>query len=85
MKQSEELRMTDSGIINQNGQKIVRVSFERGNDYAEGILPSGNIEKSSGFSSEETEGLSRYLLQNAEDIMERAKQVNPLRGLMGKN
>ena len=34
MKQSEELRMTYSGIINQNGQKIVRVSFERGNDYA---------------------------------------------------
>lgn len=85
MKQSEEFRMTYSGIINQNGQKIVRVSFERGKDYAEGILPSGKIEKSSGFSTEETEGLSRYLLQNAEDIMERAKKVNPLRGFMGKN
>lgn len=43
MKQSDELRMTHSGIINKKGQKIVHVTFERGNDYAEGTLPSGSI------------------------------------------
>ncbi len=85
MKQSEELRMTHSGVVNQKGQKIVHITFERGNDYAEGTLPSGKIEKSSGFTKEELEHLSQYLLQNAEDIMARAKQVNPLRSLMGKD
>lgn len=85
MKQSEEMRMTHSGIINQKGQKIVHITFERGKDYAEGTLPSGKIEKSSGFTPEEIQQLSQYILQNAEDIMARAKQVNPLRSLMGKD
>ena len=54
MKHSEEFRMTYSGLVSQkNGKKIVRVIFERGKDYAEGIVPSGKIEKSSGFTSEE--------------------------------
>ena len=84
MGQSNEFKMTYSGIIQQKGQKIVRISFERGKDFAEGTLPSGNIEKSSGFTAEETKQLSQYLLQNAEDIMERAKQVNPLRSWIRK-
>lgn len=77
--------MTHSGIISRKGQKIVHIYFERGKDYAEGVLPSGSIEKSSGFTPEELSQLSQYMLQNAEDIMERAKQVNPLRNLMGKD
>lgn len=85
MKQSEEFRMTYSGLISQkDGKKIVRVAFERGKDYAEGIVPSGKIEKSSGFTSEETEQLSNYLIQNSDDILSKAKEVNPLRGLMRK-
>ncbi len=84
MNQSEELRMTYSGIITKNKQKIVHVSFERGKDFAEGSLPTGKIEKSSGFSTQEIEQLSQYLLQNADDIMKKAEKVNPLRSWMGK-
>lgn len=41
MSQSQELRMTYSGLLPQkDGKKIVRVIFERGKDYAEGIVPS---------------------------------------------
>ena len=79
MKQSEEIRMTYSGVITKNNQKIVHVSFERGKDFAEGSLPSGKIEKSTGFTAEETQQLSLYLLQNADDIMKKAQKVNPLR------
>lgn len=85
MNQSEELRMTYSSVITKKNQKIVHVSFERGKDFAEGILPSGKIEKSSGFTAEETTQLSNYLQQNAEDIMKKAEKVNPLRNWMGKD
>lgn len=80
MNQSEELRMTYSGLLMYKGEKTVRVKFERGkSDYAEGIVPSGAIEKSSGFSEEELEQLSDYLKINAADIMKKAKEVNPIR------
>lgn len=85
MKQSEELCMTYSGVITKNNKKIVHVCFERGKDFAEGILPSGKIEKSSGFTAEETQQLSQYLLQHADDIMKKAEKVNPLRSWMGKD
>lgn len=80
MNHSQELRMTYSGLLSYKGQKTVRVKFERGkNDFAEGIVPSGIIEKSSGFSEEELEQLGDYLKLNASDIMARAKDINPIR------
>ena len=80
MNQSEELRMTYSGLLLYKGEKTVRVNFERGvHDFAEGIIPSGTIEKSSGFSEEELCHLSNYLVENAADIMEKAKHINPIR------
>ncbi len=85
MKQSEEIRMTYSGVITKKNQKIVHVAFERGKNFAECILPSGKVEKSSGFTEEELQQLSSYLLQNADDIMKKAAQVNPLRSWMGKD
>lgn len=80
MNHSQELRMTYSGLLLYKGEKTVRVKFERGkNDFAEGIVPSGIIEKSSGFSEEELEKLSDYLKYNTSDIMAKAKDVNPIR------
>lgn len=80
MNPSEELRMTYSGLLMYKGEKTVRVKFERGkSDFAEGIVPSGKIEKSAGFSEEELEQLGNYLKYNASDIMAKAKEVNPIR------
>lgn len=79
MNHSEELRMTYSGLLLYKGEKTVRINFERGKDFAEGIVPSGRIEKSSGFSEEELNQLSRYLAENAADIMSKAKEINPIR------
>lgn len=76
----QELRMTYSGLLLKDGEKMVRVCFERGErDYAEGVLPKGIIEKSVGFSPDEQEQLSAYLLENAHDIMRQAKEVNFLK------
>ena len=85
MGRDEELRMTYSGLLMKDGEKMVRVSFERGkNAYAEGIIPRGIIEKSSGFSKEEIEMLTIYLQDNATDIINRAKGVNFLNEWIGR-
>lgn len=85
MSQSQEMRMTYSGLLSQkDGKKIVRVIFERGKDYAEGIVPSGVMEKSSGFTLEELKQLSEYLICNADDILTKAREVNPLRSWIKK-
>lgn len=78
MNQPQEFCMTYSGLLMQkDGKKIVRVVFERGKDYAEGVVPSGAIERSSGFTQEELQQLSDYLIQNGDDILAKAKEVNP--------
>ncbi len=85
MGRDEELRMTYSGLLMKDGEKMVRVSFERGKGiYAEGIVPRGVIEKSSGFTKEEVDMLADYLKDNATDIINRAKGVNFLNDWMGK-
>ncbi|TCL56954.1 hypothetical protein EDD76_110127 [Kineothrix alysoides] len=85
MGRDEELRMTYSGLLMKDGEKMVRVSFERGKGtYAEGIVPRGVIEKSSGFTKEEVDMLTVYLKDNATDIINRAKGVNFLNDWMGK-
>ena len=85
MNQPQEFSMTYSGLITQkNGEKIARVIFERGKDYAEGTVPSGLIEKSAGFTQDELRQLSDYLIQNKDDILAKAKEVNPLRNWMKK-
>lgn len=80
MNSSQEVRMTYSGLLEYKGKKAVRVVFERGKaDFAEGIVPSGIIESSSGFTEEELERLSDYLKFNADDIFQKAREVNPIR------
>ena len=71
--------MIISCVVAKGDRKMVRVSFLRGKDYAEGILPDGMIEKSRGFSEEEVVKLENYMRANRQDILRRAKEINPLR------
>lgn len=85
MGKDEELRMTYSGLLLKDGEKMVRVCFERGkNDYAEGIVPRGTIVKSSGFTGAEIEQLTVYIQDNATDIINRARNVNFLNEWLGR-
>lgn len=76
--------MTYSGLLMKDGGKLVRVCFERGSDFAEGIVPAGTIVKSSGFTGDEIRQLSVYLQDNAAQIMRKAKDVNFLKDWMNK-
>ena len=85
MGKDGELRMTYSGLLLKDGEKMVRVCFERGKqDYAEGIVPRGTIVKSSGFTEEEIKQLTVYIQDNATEIINRAKEVHFLNEWLGK-
>lgn len=85
MGKQDELRMTYSGLLMKDEEKMVRVCFERGeSDYAEGIVPRGKIVKSQGFTEEEVDQLEIYLQEQATDIIHRAKDVNFLKEWLGK-
>lgn len=78
MYPDDEVRLTYSGILEHNGKKAVRVIFERGeSDKAEGSVPECKITKSTGFSVEEIEQLNSFLSSNTNNIMERARLINP--------
>lgn len=78
----DEVRMLISCVVAKGDKKMVRVSFLRGKDYAEGILPEGMIEKSQGFTDEEVQKLEGYIRKNRQDILRQAKEINPLRNWM---
>ena len=79
----DELQMMISGRIKKDGKEIVRVSFCRDQDYADGVLPDAVIEKSRGFSRAELILLEQYLKNNTKDIMEKARGVNPMKNWFG--
>ncbi|MFA9377263.1 MAG: hypothetical protein ACERKZ_10990 [Lachnotalea sp.] len=73
--ENKELKMTHSCILSRGKEKIVRVTFESNDSYAEGIVPSGKIEKQHGFTEDEIEQLKIYLKINKQDILEKAKKI----------
>ena len=77
----ENIKMLVSSMIRKEDGAFARVSFLRGKDWAEGIVPGGRIEKSEGFKEEEIEKLEAYLAGEEEMILKQAKGINPLRNL----
>lgn len=67
--------MTYSCILSRGNDKIVRITFERGSSFAEGIVPDGKIVKQKGFTGEEIEQLEKYLVINRTDIFTEAKKI----------
>lgn len=78
---SQDINMLVSSMIRKEDGAFARVSFLRGKDWAEGIVPGGRIEKSEGFKEEEIEKLEAYLVGEEEMILKQAKGINPLRNL----
>lgn len=79
----EDINMLVTGMLHKDGRSFVRVSFVRGKDWAEGIVPEAKIEKSEGFTEEEIGGLEVYLMKEKAMILEQARGVNPLRNMFG--
>ena len=78
-----QLEMVISGRLIKNRKEIVRVSFFRGKDYADGVLPDCVIEKAEGFSDAEKVMLSEYLRRHRDEIYARAKEIDPVKTWLG--
>lgn len=74
-----EMNMLISGFFTKDNRKMVRISFVRGKDFAEGLLPDGIIDRSEGFSVEEIGKLEKFMRNNREEIFAQAKEINPIR------
>lgn len=79
----DSVNMLVSGIIHKEDRRFARVSFMRGKDIAEGLVPDGIIDHAEGFSDEEVSKLERYLRENCGEIMEQARSVNPIKNWLG--
>ena len=76
------MNMICSGIVRKNGEKIIYVRFERGEDFAEGSLPAAKITSQSGFTPDEIEQMEAYMSENRFEIIEQAKSVNVMKNFM---
>lgn len=81
--QETEMRMIVSAMLRKDGKSFARVSFFRGKDWAEGLVPDGVVEQSEGFTEEEIRGLEDYLVREKDMLVGQAKGVNPLRNMLG--
>lgn len=79
----EDMETFISGILTKGGRKFARISFMRGEEYAEFIVPDGILDKRKGFTEEEVTKLFRYVRENRDEILKRAKEVNPLKNWLG--
>lgn len=79
----QNVKILVSGAIHKGDRTFARISFMRGKDWAEGIVPDGVIEKSEGFTEEEIRGLQDYLVREKDMLVSQAKGVNPLRNMLG--
>jgi len=79
----EDMETFISGILTKEGRKFARVSFMRGEEYAEFIVPDVVLDKRKGFSEDEITKLFHYVRENRDDILKRAKEVNPLKNWLG--
>lgn len=82
-RENTNIHMLVSGMIKKDDKSFARVSFLRDQNWAEGIVPDGVIEKSEGFSEEELKQLTEYLVKEQDMILEQAKAVNPLKKMFG--
>ncbi len=82
MNQSDEVKLTISSILTKDNKPMVAVRFERGQDFAEGILPECEIQKSQGFSAEEKEALAAYLKNNRKMLLLKAKEISGITNML---
>lgn len=82
LPKEEKLTVTCSGIVRHGDEKCIYVRFEKGDKYAEGKIPGGEMISHKGFSDKELQDFKEYMREYETDIVEQAKQVNLIKNFM---
>lgn len=80
LRDADKITMTYTGLLPGKKGKVIHVSFERkterGNDYAELVLPSRKVLNAKGFDEGELAQLQIFLKGQEKEIIKNAKQIN---------
>ncbi|MCR5595831.1 MAG: hypothetical protein K6G12_08280 [Lachnospiraceae bacterium] len=77
-----DTRMAVSGILHRGESRSVCVMLEDNERSIEIRLPEGEILSRKGYTEEEAEEILAYLNENMDDIMNTAREVNPMKAFM---
>lgn len=83
MRDESSIKITHSTVLSKDGKPFVAVSFERGEDCAEGTVPDCIILRNSGFTEDEVEELEDYMDRYKKEIIEGAKKISSFKHWFG--
>lgn len=82
---NSEIKMSVSSVTRTKDNKAIYVLFEDGKKSVEIALPGCGIVRNNGFSKEEINRLADYVRSEQDNIYKMAKEINPVKALMGKD
>ena len=82
----DNIRVRVSPVIKQDGRQKIFISFidDEAKKEAEAIIPGCVFIKNIGFSEEEIDVFKEYLEKEQSEVLEKARQINPLSEFFGK-
>ena len=81
---NKDIKMSVSSMTRNKDKKAIYVFFQDGDKTAEYTLPGCELVKNKGFSDDDIRQLKDYINNEQDTIFAMAKQVNPLKAMMGK-
>ena len=81
---NKDIKMSVSSMTRNKDKKAVYVFFQDGEKTAEFTLPGCELVKNNGFSDDDIRQLKEYIDNEQDTIFGMAKQVNPIKAIMGK-
>ena len=81
---NKDIKMSVSSMTRNKDKKAVYIFFQDGDKTAEFTLPGCGLVKNNGFSNDDIRQLKEYIDNEQDTIFAMAKQVNPLKAIMGK-
>ena len=84
MRDATKIEITHSTVLSKEGKPFVAVSFQRGEDRAEGTIPDCIILRNSGFTEDEVAELEDYMDRYKQDFIEGAKKISNFKHWFGE-
>ena len=81
---NKDIKMSVSSMTRNKDKKAVYVFFQDGDKTAEFTLPGCELVKNNGFSDDDIRHLKDYIDNEQDTIFAMAKQVNPIKAMMGR-